>query len=80
MRSIAIEHLTELLDVVGYAVASLFLSIVGVGVESAGIGNLLAGDPTLGIWEVFMGAIALYVGFYLLGFRELLPRLQASRQ
>lgn len=79
MRSFAIEHLTELLEVVGYTVASLLVSLLGVGVEGAGITNLLSGDPTLGLWEVFMGAVALYVGFYLLGYREAVPRLLARR-
>ena len=79
VKGFIIEHLAELLDVVAYAAASLLLSAIGVGVEGMGIGNLVAGDPILGAWEAFMGAIAIYVGLYLLAYRELRPRIAAIR-
>ena len=79
MKDLAIDHFAELLDLAVYALASLLVSGLGIGIERAAVQNLLAGAPMLGLWELFMGAIAIYVGLYLLGYGEVRPRLAAVR-
>lgn len=79
MKDLAIDHFAELVDLAIYALASLLVSGLGIGIETAGVRNLLAGTPMLGLWELFMGAIAIYVGVYLLAYGEVRPRLAAIR-
>lgn len=79
VKDLAIDHFAELLDLAAYGLASLLVSGLGIGIERDAVVNLLAGAPMLGLWELFMGAIAIYVGVYLLAFGEVRPRLAAIR-
>lgn len=60
------------------AAAALGLTAIGLLGESAGVSNLLAGDLAVGLWEVFVGALALYVGLYLIGVKEFLGTLSST--
>ena len=62
--------LGELLSLLFRALAAGLVTVVGVLTENAGIGELLAGPSVFGLWEVAMGALLLYVGIYMLGYRE----------
>jgi hypothetical protein len=62
--------LGELLSVLLRALAAGLLTAVGALTETAGIGDLLASPSVFGLWEVGMGALLLYVGIYMLGYRE----------
>lgn len=65
MRDLFVDSATELLAVVGYAVASAALAVGGAAVETAGLRDLLAGDPMLGAWLAFVGLLALVAAGHL---------------
>lgn len=50
---------------------------LGFFAEQASLSNLGAGNTGLGFWFAYMGTLALFVGVYLLGYRNLAP--QAAR-
>ena len=62
--------LTELLSLLLTAVAAGVLTVVGALTENAGIADLLAEPSVFALWEVGMGALLLYVGIYMLGYRQ----------
>ena len=62
--------LGELVSLLLRALAAGVLTVVGALTENAGIGDLLAGPSVFGLWEVGMGALLLYVGVYMLGYRQ----------
>jgi hypothetical protein len=70
MNAIVTESLAELAGLLLSLVAAGLLTVVGALTESAGLANLLAGQSMLGLWELWMGAIALYAGVYLLGYKR----------
>jgi hypothetical protein len=70
MSAIVTESVAELLGLVLSLLAAGLLTAVGALTESAGLANLLAGQSVLGLWELGMGAIALYAGVYLLGYKR----------
>lgn len=57
------------------AVGAVVFTALGLLGEQAGITNVLAGDLVLGGWELFIGSWALFVGVYLLGLKQLVPRV-----
>jgi hypothetical protein len=57
------------------ALGTVGFTLLGLLGEQAGFANVVAGDLALGIWEVFIGSWALFVGVYLLGLRQLVPRV-----
>lgn len=61
---------SELLSLLLTAVAATVLTAIGALTENAGISDLLAGPSVFGLWEVGMGALLLYVGIYMLGYRQ----------
>ena len=65
-----VESLGELVSLLLATVASGLLTAVGVLTENAGVADLLAGQSVFGLWELGMGALLLYVGVYMLGYRE----------
>ena len=75
MTAVASESVVELLGFVLSVLAAGLLTVVGALTESAGLANLLAGQSTLGLWELGMGALALYAGIYLLGYQRVVRRL-----
>ncbi|MFB6134494.1 MAG: hypothetical protein ABEJ55_05855 [Halanaeroarchaeum sp.] len=60
-------------------VASGALTVGGVLTEEAAVSNVLAGHLPLGLWEGWMGAVALFVGVYLLGYRRLYRSIRTAR-
>ncbi|MBX0295274.1 hypothetical protein [Haloarcula nitratireducens] len=72
MTALLSESLVELLGLVASALVAGLLTVVGALTESAGLTDLLAGHPTMGLWEIWMGAILLYAGIYMLGYRRVL--------
>jgi hypothetical protein len=71
--------LGELLSLLLRALAAGILTVVGALTENAGIGDLLAGPSVFGLWEVGMGALLLYVGIYMLGYRQVWLGLRGER-
>ena len=61
------DHALSLLEVL----VSGGLTIAGLVVEQAAVANVLSGNAAVGLWEVWMGGVALFVGVYLLGYRRL---------
>jgi len=62
--------LGELVSLLLRALAAALLTVVGALTENAGIADLLAEPSVFGLWEVGMGALLLYVGIYMLGYRQ----------
>lgn len=77
MSELLFELLGEVLAVSIMAIASVGFTVLGILGEQAAFTNLLAGQSTLGIWELFIGSWALFVGVYLIGVKQVLPRLSA---
>lgn len=66
----------ELVEVVAWALGTGLFSITGLRLEEFAIGALTAGQFTMAAWYLGVGCIALYVGTYLMGYNELLPRIR----
>lgn len=77
MDELLYDSLGELLALVGTAMASGVITLVGVLTERAALRDVATGHPTLGAWELFMGGLALYVGLYLLGYHGAWQRFRA---
>jgi hypothetical protein len=75
------EELVALgLEALGFVAEVLLvgaLTTVGVLSEAVGVSSVTGGDA-LGLWYVYVGAVALYAGVYMLGYRRVLPRLRAA--
>jgi hypothetical protein len=80
MSLLAIESISELLALVVSAVGTLAFTAAGTIAEQAALQNLLSGQLVLGAWEAGMGAIALVVGVWILGYGKLWPRIAEGRQ
>lgn len=78
MRLALTEAVLEALGALFYAAATVAATTAGVLVERASVHTLTVGQTTLGLWEMAMGALALFVGLYLLGYREALPRARSA--
>ncbi len=61
---------SELVSLLLAAVAASLLTAVGAITENAGISELLANPSVFGLWEIGMGALLLYVGINMLGYRQ----------
>ncbi|MFB6081290.1 MAG: hypothetical protein ABEJ67_00580 [Halanaeroarchaeum sp.] len=68
----------DLLELVVSLLGAVGFTIGGLLAETDGVANLLAGQTALGGWEVWMGAVALFAGLYLLGYRHVVRRLVAD--
>lgn len=55
------------------------VTLAGLLAEESSIQALLGGHAITALWYAYMGAIALYVGVYLLGYREVRPRVDRLR-
>lgn len=75
MREIVSEAVAELFAVIVSALAAAAFTVGGLLTEQDGLGKALAGNLTLGLWEVAIGGIFLVVGLYLIGYREFWPRM-----
>jgi len=78
MNGAVSESLVELLGLALSAVAAGVLTVVGALIENAGVADLLAGQSLFGLWELWMGALALYAGVYLLGYERVLAPVGRS--
>lgn len=79
MVELVSESIAEILALIGSAVGSAAFTVGGVLIEQSSLQSVVAGQSTVGLWEMYMGGIALIVGLYLLGYRECWPRLMAYR-
>lgn len=77
MNAIA-ESLAGLAGLVLSLLAAGILTVVGALTESAGFADLMAGQSVLGLWELGMGAIALYAGLYLLGYKRVVAHFATA--
>lgn len=77
MSEILFGFLGEALSALVMAIGSLGFTVLGVFGEQAAFSNLLAGQSALGIWELFIASWALFVGVYLIGVKQFVPRLSA---
>lgn len=76
MVEFLVEPLLEVFGILLYALGAGALTVIGAFAEQAGVQSLTAGDSTLGLWFVVIGAVALYAG-YLLTTDKLLPQVRA---
>jgi hypothetical protein len=72
-----VDAAAELLAIAGSAVGAAAFTAGGLLTEQDGIQKIMAGQTTLGGWEVAVGLLFLLFGVYLLGYREFWQRLQA---
>lgn len=79
MEEVVYDSLGELLGLVGTAVVSGVVTVAGVLIERAGLAELAAGHSTIGLWEVLVGGLVLYVGLYLLGYQKVWRPLRDAR-
>lgn len=75
MNEAPFELAAEVLSVIVYALGTVLLTGLGVLTERAGV-EAMAGDATLGLWLLGMGAVAL-AGAVLVATGRLLPRVRA---
>jgi phosphate/sulfate permease len=75
MLDATLDIAAELLAWVFTAFAAGALTLLGLLAEGQGLANLTAGHEVVAVWFAYMGAIALYAGAYVLGYRTLLPRI-----
>lgn len=69
----------DLLVLIASAIGAAIVTVGGVIVELDGFHHLTLGSSTLGIWEMAMGALLLFVGIYLLGYRQCVNRFLRIR-
>lgn len=67
MQELFAEIGAELVPFLGRAVASLVLTLVGAAVEFNALSSLTEGDLMLGGWLLYLGAVALYAGLFVVG-------------
>ena len=67
MQELIAEVGAELLPFLGRAVASVVLTVVGALVEFNALSSLTSGDLMLGGWLLYLGAVALYAGLFVVG-------------
>jgi hypothetical protein len=73
MRIELSESMVELVAIALTALGSAVLALAGLAVELAAVADLSAGQPTIGVWELVLGALLLYAGCYLLGYQRVVP-------
>lgn len=69
--------LIELLEFVAVALLTGAVSTAGLYLERIAVATIAAGSVKLGVWMVALGGVFLYVGVYLCGYTQLLPRFRA---
>lgn len=77
MPAVLADIVAEVVAVALLSAGATGLAAAGVLFEQAGVASLAAGQLALGAWYVYMGSLALFVGAYLLGYREVVPRVQS---
>lgn len=80
MEDAVVDTVVEVAVIVVAGIGSIGVTIAGWLAEQSGLHNVLAGELTLGLWELWMGTIALFIGVYLLGYRNVWRRSLAFRR
>lgn len=80
MHEVLADVAAELVSVVVFSAGAGVLTAAGVLSERAGLTSLAGGQTALGLWYLYVGTLALFVGLYLLGYREVWPRLRGLRR
>jgi len=76
MAKLSLELLTEVGQLLFFAVGTTLLSTLGVRIELLAADAMTAGQLKLGLWLGLLGCIAFYFGLYAMGVTELFPRLR----
>jgi FtsH-binding integral membrane protein len=79
MRELGLDLLVDALVTAAAVAGSVGFTVVGVLVDRAGLEALLGGAVAQGVWELWMGTLAVFVGLYLLGYRTAWPALVGGR-
>lgn len=74
MRETLLTLAEEVITVAVETVLFGVLTAIGVISEQFALADLARGEM-LGLWYLFMGALALYAGVYIVGYERLIPRL-----
>jgi len=80
MFATLLELWPTLLELLFFAVGTVFLSGVGVYLEEFALETAAGGQLALAVWLAVMGAMAFYFGLYLMGYTEFRPRLHRFRE
>lgn len=78
MYSSVTETGLDLATVTFYALVSGTLTYAGLLSETTGLQQFAAGETAVGLWFLYMGAVALYAGLYVLGYGTAWPRLRRT--
>lgn len=76
MQELVTDLVAEVLSFLAMVLGSIVFAGIGLLGEQAGLANVLAGDLAVGAWELFIGSWAIVVGVYLLGVKQVLPRMR----
>ncbi len=77
MHEVVVDIVADVVAVVLLSVGATALALVGMLSEQAGVTSLATGNLALGLWYLYMGGLALFVGLYLLGYQQVAPRVSA---
>lgn len=77
MQELLAEVIADLVALVVLSASAVLFAVLGMLSEQAGLASLATGQLAVGLWFVYMGALALFVGLYLLGYQEVAPRLRS---
>lgn len=72
-----LEVLPEVLLELLYPVAAAVLAVMGILTEIGGYENVTAGDSTLGVWMLVMGAVMLYAAVSIT-YEKALPAMRSA--
>lgn len=78
MPELSLESVVQLLGLAVEVVAMVLLSALGFLAERAGFAALANGFEPVTVWLLGIGAVALYAGLYMIGYRRLLGRVLAT--
>jgi len=76
MKELLADSGVELLTLLATVAVSGLLSVAGGVLELQAIANIVAGEVTLGAWELAFGGVLLYGGVYLVGYQQVVPRVR----
>jgi len=79
MNELLPELLPELLELVFFGLVGAGLSVAGVVTERFAVSTALTGQPKVGLWFAFIGALILFFA-YLVATDKCYPRLRAVAQ
>lgn len=77
MQELVAELLAEGVPLLIRAVAAVVLTLGGAFAELNAVTSLLSGELALGLWTLYVGAVALYGGLFVFG-PEVLERLDVG--